>query len=485
MTIDFMIHPAVPVLAIPAVSALFLAFIPSLHAAARLNVFASALTFMATLLLLFFRPDPTDIFITVDLNAPFAVLTAFVAFTTSLFSVGYIEHEVEIGKLTPHRLRHYHAMFQAFVACMLLALLANNIGLIWVAVEGATLATVLLVSLYRTAEAIEAAWKYFLLCGVGIALALFGTLMIYMAGQPVLGSGMPAMTWSAIVPKASAFNVHLLDLSFVFLLVGYGSKAGLAPLHAWLPDAHGEGPTPLSAMLSGLLLNVALCVLLRYKMILASNGSAVAPGPLLMAFGLLSLLFAGIMLYLRRNIKRFFAYSSIEHMGIAAFAFGIGGPIANFAGLLHMALHSLTKSALFFTAGHISLVRETRQIEHLRGLTVTNPVLGWTFVAGMIAIAGLPPFGLFTSEMMLVTATLGQHPLLTIPLVLGLLSGFGALIVLAQRVAFGEPLPGPSVAVRTSLLIPTIIHLGLVLTAGLFLPAVLTVWFQNVAKLLG
>src|SRR5690606_30695068 len=192
--------------------------------------------------------------------------------------------------------------------------------------ELATLTTVLMVGIYRTPAALEAAWKYFILGSVGIALALFGTILVYLAAGAVVGEGMEAMAWSVLVGHAAALDSGLLNLAFVFLLLGYGTKVGLAPLHAWLPDAHAEGPTPISAVLSGLLLNVALYALLRFKMLMAVNPAAIAPGPLMVTLGLVSLIFAAFMLYRRRDIKRMFAYSSIEHMGIIVFAFGMGGP---------------------------------------------------------------------------------------------------------------------------------------------------------------
>src|SRR5690606_27346881 len=194
------------------------------------------------------------------------------------------------------------------------------------------------------------------------ALALFGTILVYMAAQPVMGEGRDAMVWTTLIEHAAAFDPALLNLAFVFLLIGYGTKVGLAPLHAWLPDAHAEGPTPISAVLSGLLLNVALYAVLRFKILLAASPEAIAPGPLMVGMGLSSLIFAAFMLYRRRDIKRLFAYSSIEHMGIIVFAFGMGGPLANFAGLLHMAMHSLTKSAIFFAVGHVAQVKGTQKI---------------------------------------------------------------------------------------------------------------------------
>ena len=231
------------------------------------------------------RPAPGRFLLVDDLNVVFIALNTFVAFTTSVFSASYIGHELETGRLTPVYLRFYHAMYQTLMFAMNLALVANNIGLMWVAIELATLTTVLMVGIYRTPEALEAAWKYFILGSVGIALALFGTILVYLAARAVVGEGMDAMAWSVLVDRAAAFDPGLLNLAFVFLLLGYGTKVGLAPLHAWLPDAHAEGPTPISAVLSGLLLNVALFALLRFKLLLAANEAALAPGPLMVTHG--------------------------------------------------------------------------------------------------------------------------------------------------------------------------------------------------------
>ena len=243
------------------------------------------------------KPEPGPYFLVDDLNIVFVVLNTFVGFTTSVFSASYIAHELETGRLTPVHLRFYHAMYQVLLFAMNLAVLANNIGLMWVAIELATLTTVLMVGIYRTREAIEAAWKYFILGSVGIALALFGTILVYMAATPVVGEGLDGMLWTVLIQRVPAFDPALLNVAFVFLLLGYGTKVGLAPLHAWLPDAHAEGPTPISAVLSGLLLNVALYAVLRFKMLLAANTQAIAPGPLMATMGLGSLIFAGFMLY--------------------------------------------------------------------------------------------------------------------------------------------------------------------------------------------
>jgi hydrogenase-4 component F len=478
-----MIDALAGVLVIPAIAAVLLAALPGYQMTARLNVLATFLTLITALSLYVVEPTSGPYLLVDDLNKVFIVLTTFVGFTTSVFSASYIGHEIEIGRLTPKFVRFYHAMYQVLMFAMNLALVANNIGLMWVAIETATLTTVLMVGIYRTHEALEAAWKYFILGSVGIALALFGTILVYMAARPVIGEGADAMIWSILITRAAQFDPALLNVAFIFLLLGYGTKVGLAPLHAWLPDAHAEGPTPISAVLSGLLLNVALYALLRFKMLLALNPAAIAPGPLMVIMGLISCVFAAFMLYRRRDIKRMFAYSSIEHMGIIVFAFGMGGALANFAGLLHMTMHSLTKSAIFFAVGHIAQVKGTQKIADMGGLTVTNPVLGWGLVLGVVAIAGLPPLGIFMSEFLVVSSTFAREPWLAIILVLGILVALGGLFLRLNAIAFGAP-RGPTAKAQASY-VPMFAHLALVFMAGIYLPAPLVKGFENVARLLG
>ncbi len=471
------------VLLIPAWSAALLAALPGYKLTSRLNVLATFLTFVTAVSLFVVEPRSGPYLLVDDLNKVFIVLTTFVSFTTSVFSASYIGHEIEIGRLRPAYVRFYHAMYQTLMFAMNLALVANNIGLMWVAIELATLTTVLMVGIYRTHEALEAAWKYFILGSVGIALALFGTILIYMAARPVTGEGLDAMVWTVLIKQAAKFDPALLNVAFVFLLLGYGTKVGLAPLHAWLPDAHAEGPTPISAVLSGLLLNVALYALLRFKMLLALNPVAIAPGPLMVTMGLISAVFAAFMLYRRRDIKRMFAYSSIEHMGIIVFAFGMGGPLANFAGLLHMTMHSLTKSAIFFAVGHIAQVKGTQKIADMGGLTVTNPVLGWGLVLGVVAIAGLPPLGIFMSEFLVVSSTFAREPWLVLILVFAIIVALGGLFLRLNGIAFGEP-RGATAPAQASY-VPMFSHLALVFIAGIYMPPALVAGFQNVARLLG
>lgn len=472
------------VLLVPAAAAALLALVPGYRASAWLNVLASGLTFLAAAALFVTdRPAAGPYLHLDDLNIVFVALNCFVGFTAALFSASYIGHELAIGRLRPAHLRFYHAMYQVMMFGMNLALVSNNIGLMWVAVELATLTTVLMVGLYRTAEALEAAWKYFILGSVGIALALFGTILIYVAAQPVLGEGMPAMVWTGLIAAAPAFDPAMMNVAFVFLLVGYGTRVGLAPFHAWLPDAHAEGPTPISALLSGLLPKVALYALLRFKMRMATNAAAVAPGPLMISLGLVWLVFAAAMHCRRRDIKRLFACSSIEHMGIIVFAFGLGGPLANFAGLLHMVMHSLTKSGIFYAVGSIAQIKGTQRIADIRGLTQSHPALGWGLVLAVLSIAGMPPSGVFLSEFLVVTTGFAREPVLALGLVAGLLIAFGALVLRLTGLAFGTP-TGRDAPMHGSLA-PLWLHVALVYAIGLHMPGPMVEWFRAVAALLG
>ena len=416
-------------------------------------------------------------------NVFLVTLTAFVAFTTSLFSRPYMRIEQHHGKLTNNMLRLYHSMYQLFSFTMLLALTTNNMGILWVAMEAATLTTVLLVSLYRTPASLEAAWKYFILCGVGIAQALFGTILLYFAAEKVLGAGGTALLWTHLNDVKSQLEPTVLSLSFVFLLVGYGTKVGLAPLHNWLPDAHAEGPTPISAVLSGLLLNVALYAVVRSKVLVDGALETHFAGNLMMGFGLLSVVMAAFFLSRQKDIKRLFAYSSIEHMGLMTFSFGMGGAVATFAALLHMTMHCLTKSAIFYAVGHATQNSGTQLMEGIRGLIKTNPTIGWGLILGTLAILGMPPFGVFASEFLIITTAMHEHSWATPILLVALGVAFAAIFGKVQPMVFGETeasrLPHPPA------LVPVFVHLGLVLMLGLYIPPYLADWYRQAAALLG
>ncbi|BAP55211.1 oxidoreductase [Thioploca ingrica] len=414
-------------------------------------------------------------------NIYLIILTTFIGMTTAIFSRPYMLREVDHGRLGMRRMRLYYSLYQGFIFAMLLALMSNNLGLLWVAMEAATLATVLLVSLYRTPEAIEAAWKYFILCGVGIAQALFGTVLLYFAaGQALPDHHSEALLWSVLYEHADKLEPTVVSIAFVFILVGYGTKVGLVPLHNWLPDAHSEGPTPMSVMLSGLLLNVGLYALVRIKTLVDSSLKTELAGYLMMGFGLVSFLVAAFFLHRQRDIKRLYSYSSIEHMGLMTFAFGLGTPLATFAALLHMGVHSLSKSALFMTVGYAAQTTKTQTIDKMRGLLRTQPTVGWGLLIGTLAIAGFPPFGLFVSEFLLLIATMKSWPWLTLLLLLGLVIAFAGLFRHIQCIVYSEP-PEGQTAVPANMWI-VMIQLLLVLGVGLAMPPLLVNWFEQATQ---
>jgi len=302
-------------------------------------------------------------------------------------------------------------------------------------------------------------------------------VLVYFAAERALPGSEDALLWSVLKEHAGQLEPTVLTLAFVFLLVGYGTKIGLVPLHNWLPDAHSEGPTPMSAILSGLLLNIALYAVVRYKMLIEPALGNHLPGYLMMGFGMLSFTVAGILLHRQRDIKRMFSYSSIEHMGLMTLAFGIGGPLATFGGLLHMIVHSLTKSAIFVTVGHAAHVAGTQSIVHIRGLIRTQPTVGWSLLIGVVAIAGFPPFGVFTSEFLLFSAAIKSWPLLVIPLLIGLAVAFAGLFRHLQPMVFGEP-PEGQLPVKANML-PVIFHLLLVLWLGISIPDFLSRWLDQ------
>jgi hydrogenase-4 component F len=476
-------------LAIPLAGGVVLAFVGHRDEAPEINVAFSLGGFLAACGLtarvisegpLFawgqeFFIDPLNVFL--------VTLTAFVGLTTAIFSRPYMRVERDHGKMTPNRLRLYHSMYQLFGFTMLLALTTNNMGMLWVAMEAATLTTVLLVSVYRTAASLEAAWKYFILCGVGIAQALFGTVLLYMAAEKVLGAEGGALLWTHLQGVKSQLDANVMTLAFAFLLVGYGTKVGLVPLHNWLPDAHAEGPTPVSAVLSGLLLNVALYAVLRCKVLADGALQSHLAGNLMMGFGLVSVVASAFLLLRQKDVKRMFAYSSIEHMGLMTFAFGMGGPIASFAGLLHMTVHSLVKSAIFFAVGHAAQKAGTQVMEDIRGLIKVSPTVAWGLMLGSLAILGMPPFGVFASEFLIVTTAMREQPWATPFLLVALGVAFATVFSRVQPMVFGDTtlqrLPHPPA------LVPVFIHLGLGLMLGLYIPPYLDAWYRQAARMLG
>lgn len=458
---------------------LILPWIRNRTAASRVSAMLSGLTLLLTLIL-----SPAALhantplisargwFILDRFNLWFVLINALIGFTTACYAIRHLRNESTLMHRQTYRF--YHSAFQLLNLSMLLVLLSNNLGLLWVAMELATVASVILAGLYQTPQALEAAWKYLILCGVGLGLALIGTIIIYFAAHTVLPSS-TGLQWSTLMTVAPQLPPQLLEIAFVFVVVGFGVKAGFFPMHNWLPDVYAEAPSVVTALISGVLLNAPFFAILRYLQLL--NGTAAGPFAhhILLLFGFGNLLFAALALLRQRTLKRLFAYSSIEHIGLVSIAFGIGTPLACYAGMLHLLLHSLSKSAVFFSVGHITQRWQTVVMRNIRGLQSVQPLSAWLLVAATAAILGLPPFGLFITEILIVWAVLASYPLLAIPLVLGLATAFIAIVSKMQAMVFSKPADNPPSEPASACYWPIILQLTLVAACGLYWPIV---WLQ-------
>jgi hydrogenase-4 component F len=370
-----------------------------------------------------------------------------------VYSSGYLRH------LPPERfssLRWFYSLLFLFLFTMLAAYMSSNLGLLWIFMEGTTLASALLVGFYETEGAVEAGWKYLVVCTVGLAFALFGTIALYLAAVKSGVVGSSALDWSSLMASAPHLSVmrDLVKLAFVFLLVGYGTKVGFVPLHSWLPDAHAEAPSPVSAMLSAALLNCAIYALVRYDAITVRAIGADFSHHLFLLFGSASILIAGLLMIVQRDLKRLFAYSSVEHMGIIAVGIGLGGPLGLYGALLHTFNHSLAKSALFFSAGNVRENLGTLRVDQITGMTRVLPFTSGALILGGLAIAGMPPFALFVSEFAILSGAFSQaQHLVAVIFLVGLTLAFGALLFHFLRMLGGEPTgtPPSRIVARTEL----------------------------------
>ncbi len=387
-------------------------------------------------------------------------------------------HLIQVGRGLP-RVRTYFFWQQAFLACLLLAAASGNLGVSWVAIELTTVTSAVLVGLGGGARAVEAAWKYVVLCSVGLALALVTVLVLYALGG---GGGLPALNWSALEAAAAHFPPGPAKLAYLFALVGLGTKAGLAPVHTWLPDAHSEAPAPISGLLSGVLLATVLCTLARVASITAQVTGAAFPYHLLLGAGLLSVAVATPFLMLQEDLKRLLAYSSLEQVGLMAVGFGLHVPLAAVGAVLQLVVHALTKSGLFFTAGQVVHDAGTQRLARLRGVGRHAPLLGAGLLIGIFTLGGLPPFGLFFSELDILRAALATSPWIGLGL-FGLLAAiFGGLVYYVGNAVLG---PGrPFVPTRAGATTWAVVGLPvlLALVVGLWTPHALSGGLQAAAS---
>jgi hydrogenase-4 component F len=391
----------------PAAAIVLILLIDRPRAAETINLVASAVSLLSIVLILVLAPSAKFLFwdgyVLLDgLGAWTILCAAIVYFLSSLYAVGYMRLLDETD-----RLPRFYAMFAGFGLTTLVGPLMNNAGLYWIAIELTTLVSTFLVAFEQEAESIEAAWKYIIVVSAGISLALLGTILFYWSGTFVLGPTYD-MTWDALRQAAPQLNSALVTLSFVLVLIGFGTKVGLAPMHTWLPDAHSEGPAPVSALLSGALLNTAMVGIVRYLAVADAAGVTTVARGTLLALGGFSLFVAALFIVRQTGVKRLMAYSSVEHMGVIALGFGFGGSLGVAGALYHMLNHSLNKSAMFFGAGSMMRAYGTKRIRSIRSIMLHYPMLGGLWLAGAVAITGAPPFGLFLSELTIIRAGLAR-----------------------------------------------------------------------------
>lgn len=406
------------------------------------------------------------------LGAIFLMLIGIVGFLTGLYSLSYIRHDLKHGTLDGFKVKLYYGFFNLFLSTMLLAATSNNIVMMWVAVEATTLGSVFLVGLYAQKSSLEAAWKYVIICTVGVAFGLYGTVLSYANGSEVLGNSESAILWTTLVAHAPSLDPIVVKLTFVFVLIGFGTKAGLFPMHAWLPDAHSEAPSPVSALLSGVLLKCALLIIIRYYAITVRAIGPDFPQLLLMILGGLSIAVAALLFYVQQDLKRKLAYSSVEHIGLMALGLGIGGPLGVGATLLHAVNHSFAKALLFCGSGNVLMKYGTRDLRSVKGLMRVAPVSGLLLIAGALALAGFPPFNVFVSEFMIFAAGIKAGYLgLMVVCALFFTVTVGGLIQIVSGSVLGKcPEAMPKGDVGFFALLPMVVLFGLILTMGVAVP---------------
>jgi hydrogenase-4 component F len=381
-----------------------------------------------------------------DVAVLFLVLIGLLAVAVSLATLGWMRHQLARGQMRADRLPYYYALVHGFVATMLVTVLADNLGILWIAMEGTTITSALLVGFHGDKHGLEAAWKYIIVTTIGISFGLFGTVLVYGAAAHAQGGVLAgAMNWSSIVAIAPRLDPGIIRIGFIFVMVGYGTKAGLAPVHMWLPDAHSQAPTPVSALLSGALIKCALFGIIRFHTIArAACGPAFSQG-LLLTFGLASVVVATPFILAQHDLKRLLGYHSVEHVGIIALGLGFGGRLGTYGALLHVINHGVTKALVFLVAGDAIGRYGTRDMRLIRGLLGIAPLAGTLMLMGAFSLAGTPPFSIFISELMVIQAGIaaGRYVMVAAFLVVVVLI-FAGLIHHVGQMVFGTAAAGAS-----------------------------------------
>jgi len=418
------------------------------------------------------------------LSSYIMAVVVFISLVTAVYSIDYMGHEFDEGVINIKEFSYYYAMLYLFTFTMLLVTVSNNLAVFWIAVEGTTLVSALLVGFYKSRESIEAAWKYIILCTVSITFALLGVFITYYASASVFG-GSGSMNWTELKAISSRLNPATMKLAFIFILVGYGAKAGLAPVHNWLPDAHSQAPTPISALLSGILIKCAFIGIVRFVILVNGSSGTFYSGQLLLIFGLLSMGIATAFILLQNDYKRLLAYHSIEHVGIITTGMGIGGFWGVYGALLHILNHAIVKTLLFFTTGQIRLSYHSTKIEKIKGVIVSLPVSGTVMLLAALAIAGAPPFNIFLSEftIMKAAADSGNWTTLAIFILFATII-FGGVLHHFGGMSFGKPTIGHNKQEKKMSRLIIMVMAVIMLILGLYIPAFLDKMLSGSVKVI-
>jgi hydrogenase-4 component F len=375
-----------------------------------------------------------------DLGLVFLLLLVVLTLAVSIYTVGWLKQAVAVGNMKAESMRSYFALVHAFVATMVVTVLADNLGVLWIAMEGTTITSAVLIGYHGHQHGLEAAWKYIIVTTIGISFGLFGTVLVYAAAADVLQGGAGAMSWSAIMQVAPRLDPGIVRIGFIFVMVGYGTKAGLAPMHLWLPDAHSQAPTPVSALLSGVLIKCALLGIIRFQTIAAAACGPAFPAKLLLVFGLTSVVVATPFILAQHDLKRLLGYHSVEHVGIVALGLGFGGSIGTYGALLHVVNHGVTKALAFFASGTAIARYGTRDMRVIRGLLAVAPIGATLLMLSALSLAGVPPFSIFVSELMVLRAGIGPGHWLAVAIFLAMVVIiFAGLLHHVGAMAFGKP----------------------------------------------
>jgi len=465
---------------VPTVTALLMLTVRDRRILSTIDVGGSAVLLALTLVLAgevqTGGPRAFGVFRVDDLGLVFLLLLVVLTLAVAIYTVGWMKQAVAVGNMHADALRPYFALLHAFVATMVATILADNLGVLWIAMEGTTITSAVLIGYHGHQHGLEAAWKYIIVTTIGISFGLFGTVLVYAAAAGVDGgggSGAGAMSWSAIMRVAPSLDPGIVRIGFIFVMVGYGTKAGLAPMHLWLPDAHSQAPTPVSALLSGVLIKCALLAVIRFQTIAAATCGAAFPQQVLLIFGLISVVVATPFILSQRDVKRLLGYHSVEHVGIVALGLGFGGDVGTYGALLHVVNHGVTKALAFFAAGAAIARYDSRNMRAIRGMLTVAPIGATLLMIAALSLAGVPPFSIFVSELIVLRAGIGHGHWLAIAIFLAMVVIiFAGILHHVGAMVFGKPTAEASREPEAwSPLLGMLLLAAIVVLLGLTIPA--------------